>query len=126
MLADYIRGGAEAVKKSLISLAQQLIQQFMPGPIGGAIGNLLGALAEKFGQKGETLKTEVINPIAVYPLNLSMMLGNNPAGAVLGNRGINTGAGFMVQVEMKGEAGEMFTAKVVENLGLQNAMEGAY
>ena len=126
MLADYIRGGAEAVKKSLISLAQQLIQQFMPGPIGGAIGNLLGALAEKFGQKGETLKTEVINPVATYPANLSMMLGANPAGAIYGNRAMSTGAAFTIQVEMKGEAGEMFTAKVVENLGLQNAMEGAY
>ena len=121
VLAAYIQGGAEAVKKALGSLASSLIQQLIPGPIGGALGNLVNAIFNR--QKGKKLETEVTNVVRTAPANVSMLYGMNSASAVMGGRGMQTGAAFVV-IDLKEDADKLFTASVTRELGNLNVQEG--
>lgn len=89
------------------------------GPVFGAIGNLIGG-----GRRRGIVVEKVIEPITVRPENLSFGVAAHPASAIFGGRWSATGAGFDVNVVMKGDAGQLFEAKVASALHDSLGFEG--
>lgn len=104
----------QAFASSLISSVQGAFGNSPMGMLmGGLAGAGLGILFGKMFHKKKVVDVRVVEPVRVFPDTTSMGLSANPASALFSGRGLMTGSGTTVQIELKGEAGELLTAKVV-------------
>lgn len=106
---NILKSKGEALANSL----GRLIDRFAPGwgAVIGAVGGLLGNLFGFGGGRGIIVE-KVIDPIVVKPEHLSFGLGMMPSSTLMRGEFSPTGAGYMVQVEMKGEAKEWLSAAI--------------
>ena len=124
VLTAAIVGGAEGVRAALGQLATTIVSQLIPGPVGGAIGRLVGVLINKLGTKGDDLKVRVQNVVRTFPANLSMPLAANPASGLYGARALSTGAGFTVNVAYRDGSEDLVNVKIGSALAAENLNDG--
>lgn len=123
VLTASITDGAEGVRRALAQLASSFISRIFPGPIGGALGGLVGALINRQGGKKLDIG-KVEGVVRTFPANLSMMMYANPASALYSRRALGTGAAFAVKVDYAPGAEHMVRVKMNQGLGWDNYAQG--
>jgi len=117
-LVHGISQGGAALIQAIFSVAAQLIPK--AAPILGPLGGLVGALFSLF-SKPKVQKVEVENePLRTFVENMAYTYAMHPASALAGGRARAIGPQFQpaqtVEIELKGEAGDLFAAKVATHL----------
>lgn len=115
-----------AVREKGVALVQALgtlVDRFAPG-FGAVIGALGGLFGKIFGKKKQAVDVKVVDPVVIAPSSLSYALGANPASAIFGMRGLASGAGYMVQIGLSGDAKDLFYTYTSEAADNQAYREG--
>ena len=123
VLTASIEGGAEAVRDALAGIAARFIGNFFPGPIGSALGALVGVLIKGTGKAPKVDVNRVDGVVRTFPANLSMMYAQNPTSALFSRRALQMGA-MMLAVEYAPGAEHMVSIKAGQGLKWRNRMDG--
>jgi hypothetical protein len=125
------RGALQGVMSSLIRNLTAQISRSMGGGlgsslltplIGGGLSMLLGRLFRKKQQVvvDNTVKAEVLN----FPRLSSLDFASNPASRLFSGRAVPRGPAFVVQVDYRGGAEDLVSAKVAARLADINFHQG--
>jgi hypothetical protein len=125
--AQGIQQGGSALVQSILSIAGQLAPSFAPWA--GLLGGVVNFVSSLFGGGKKTQPVEVVNePVVHFAQSTTYGFAANPASAALGGRLLLAGAGAtpaQVEIELKGDASELFAAKVADRiLTLSDAQGG--
>ena len=126
-----MRGALQSVMSSLArTLTSQITRSMGPGLGAGLLGPLIGGgpsmlLGRLFRKRqpvtvDNTVKAEVLN----FPRLSSLDFASNPASRLFAGRAVPRGPAFTVQVDYKGGAEEIVTAKVAARLSDINFLQG--
>jgi hypothetical protein len=117
----------KAIGDTIKSLLSSIFASF--GPLGGLLGSFAGGVIDGLVKKlfGKGKKVEVENTIKAeivkFPTDLGLDFASNPASRLFGERAVPRGAPF-IQIEMLGDAAQLFAAKVAGQLNGMNALQG--